>query len=295
MGYYATSACPAVSDRRLDISRLGFLSRSRSRSARFTSKPQELRCKTELTGAKTRIGVPTGRPILSTKYLDQETGLYYYGYRFYNPSLGRWPSRDPVGEDGGINLYACLQNNLLCRIDELGLADSPACCCCCAEKNVPTIVRSDIILRGGFNFLGHLVKFSVTLAYLKDSNVKGDCSFTWAELSNLPIPNQNLPGDGQWHDLPPTSASTSAWGTRKKPCGGSESFGFLDLPHVSWGEGTTPSIPLKWTHKIKVEIISTPGCKCHCSKIIAEVDRYTEWNGGNTAILKAGTMMICIP
>jgi len=51
-------------------------------------------------GAKTRIGVPTGRPILSTKYLDQETGLYYYGYRFYNPSLGRWPSRDSIEELG---------------------------------------------------------------------------------------------------------------------------------------------------------------------------------------------------
>ncbi|MBC7077604.1 MAG: hypothetical protein H5T92_04775, partial [Synergistales bacterium] len=33
----------------------------------------------------------------STKYTDPETGLLYYGYRYYSPSLGRWLSRDPVG------------------------------------------------------------------------------------------------------------------------------------------------------------------------------------------------------
>ena len=34
----------------------------------------------------------------STKYFDAETGLYYYGYRYYSPNLGRWISRDPIGE-----------------------------------------------------------------------------------------------------------------------------------------------------------------------------------------------------
>ncbi len=40
----------------------------------------------------------------STKYYDAETDLYYYGYRYYSPSLGRWISRDPIGEEGGLNL-----------------------------------------------------------------------------------------------------------------------------------------------------------------------------------------------
>ena len=35
----------------------------------------------------------------STKYCDHETGLYYYGYRYYYPGVGRWVSRDPVCED----------------------------------------------------------------------------------------------------------------------------------------------------------------------------------------------------
>ena len=32
----------------------------------------------------------------STKYYDSETGLYYYGYRFYSPALMRWLNRDPI-------------------------------------------------------------------------------------------------------------------------------------------------------------------------------------------------------
>jgi hypothetical protein len=34
----------------------------------------------------------------STKYLDHETGFYYYGYRFYSPDLNRWMNRDPLGD-----------------------------------------------------------------------------------------------------------------------------------------------------------------------------------------------------
>ena len=36
----------------------------------------------------------------STKYQDDETDFLYYGYRYYNPSTGRWLSRDPLGEPG---------------------------------------------------------------------------------------------------------------------------------------------------------------------------------------------------
>jgi RHS repeat-associated protein len=58
----------------------------------------------------------------STKYQDEETGLLYYGYRFYNPTDGRWPSRDPIGEEGGINVYAIVANNTVTDLDYLGLA-----------------------------------------------------------------------------------------------------------------------------------------------------------------------------
>ena len=57
----------------------------------------------------------------STKYQDEETGLLYYSYRYYQPSTGRWPSRDPIGITGGINLYSFCANNPLVYIDVDGL------------------------------------------------------------------------------------------------------------------------------------------------------------------------------
>ena len=57
----------------------------------------------------------------STKFTDDETDLVYYGHRYYNPSTGRWLSRDPIGEQGGPNLYAFVRNNPISLIDLLGL------------------------------------------------------------------------------------------------------------------------------------------------------------------------------
>ncbi len=61
----------------------------------------------------------------STKYFDSETGLYYYGYRFYHPVLMRWLNRDPIEENGGINLYIMSCNGLLQRYDLYGLVAPP--------------------------------------------------------------------------------------------------------------------------------------------------------------------------
>jgi hypothetical protein len=43
-----------------------------------------------------------------------------YGYRYYDPLTGRWPSRDPIEEDGGVNLYGFVGNNSSNQIDYLG-------------------------------------------------------------------------------------------------------------------------------------------------------------------------------
>ncbi|MCB1228607.1 MAG: RHS repeat-associated core domain-containing protein [Verrucomicrobiales bacterium] len=56
----------------------------------------------------------------STKYTDIETGLMEYGYREYDAEKGRWLSRDPIEERGGVNLYAMVRNRLLRQIDPLG-------------------------------------------------------------------------------------------------------------------------------------------------------------------------------
>jgi hypothetical protein len=45
-----------------------------------------------------------------------------YGYRYYDPVTGRWPSRDPIEERGGVNLYAFVGNNGVNKSDVLGLS-----------------------------------------------------------------------------------------------------------------------------------------------------------------------------
>lgn len=39
------------------------------------------------------------------------TGLYYYGYRYYQPWAGRWLSADPMGTVDGLNLFGMVRNN----------------------------------------------------------------------------------------------------------------------------------------------------------------------------------------
>ena len=58
----------------------------------------------------------------SSEYFDTETGLVYYNYRYYNPDLGRWLSKDPIGERGGYNLYVIVGNNIINNFDFIGLA-----------------------------------------------------------------------------------------------------------------------------------------------------------------------------
>jgi RHS repeat-associated protein len=58
-----------------------------------------------------------------TKWYDAESQQYYFGYRYYDPRLGRWLSRDPIREAGGFNLYAYCGNDPVNRHDPLGLAD----------------------------------------------------------------------------------------------------------------------------------------------------------------------------
>ncbi|MDK9757033.1 hypothetical protein KIV40_16865 [Vibrio sp. D173a] len=56
----------------------------------------------------------------STKRSDFESGLVYFGYRFYSPYQRRWLNRDPLQEQGGINLYAYVNGDPLGYVDPDG-------------------------------------------------------------------------------------------------------------------------------------------------------------------------------
>ena len=81
----------------------------------------------------------------------------YYGFRYYDPKTGRWPSRDPIGEEGGMNLYGFLGNNGLSSIDLLGQIDLDPlwnygrCVGDCYSDNDPTgmIIDNVLVYLGG--------------------------------------------------------------------------------------------------------------------------------------------------
>jgi RHS repeat-associated protein len=98
--------------------------------------------------------------MFSTKFYDWETSLYYYGYRYYNPSTGRWLSRDPIAEKGGLNLYGFVRNSPIGRFDVLGLQTATL---------VPAAVVSEIeagIAAGGIPYAQIAQDYSVSITYV---------------------------------------------------------------------------------------------------------------------------------
>src|SRR5690606_33390917 len=55
------------------------------------------------------------------EFIDTETGPYNYGYRYYHPQFGRLIPREPIGEEGGMNLYGFVGNDGVNDVDALGL------------------------------------------------------------------------------------------------------------------------------------------------------------------------------
>ena len=70
----------------------------------------------------------------STKHFMPEFGWYDYGRRYYAPALGRWPTRDPIEEDGGLNLYGFVRNDPTNRFDYLGQFSEFIDCCPCQKS-----------------------------------------------------------------------------------------------------------------------------------------------------------------
>jgi RHS repeat-associated protein len=54
-------------------------------------------------------------------YTDLETGIELLTHRYYDQNAGRFLTRDPIGHDGGINLYGYVTNNPTGLVDPLGL------------------------------------------------------------------------------------------------------------------------------------------------------------------------------
>jgi RHS repeat-associated protein len=62
--------------------------------------------------------------------VDEESGLHYNRHRYYDPSAGRFISKDPIGLAGGLNSYRYAPN-AIAWVDPLGLT-----CCKCLYRGV---------------------------------------------------------------------------------------------------------------------------------------------------------------
>ena len=87
------------------------------------------------TSAYTPFGVPGGNAALAKRFMFSSEewfparstlnyGLILYLYRAYSPALARFLTRDPINEQGGVNLYNFVGNNPVTRWDDLGMWDS---------------------------------------------------------------------------------------------------------------------------------------------------------------------------
>ena len=75
---------------------------------------------------KTRAKSLRTRQVARPATTKTASGVRYYGYRYYSPSLGRFINRDPIEEQGGINLYSFVGNNSINAWDYLGMYEISA-------------------------------------------------------------------------------------------------------------------------------------------------------------------------
>jgi RHS repeat-associated protein len=155
--------------------------------------------------------------------IDGETSLYNYGYRFYNVVLGRWLTRDPVGEAEDTNLYMFVANDAPNARDHVGLKQ----CCCCAED-----AKFEKIGGGAFTYplgSGHAAADQIKLVLDMSFGDSGDsecpCGLEWWEWSNNLDDRQKKRGvrESDWnqfyppeHNLPELESNFDKWKNRNK-------------------------------------------------------------------------------
>jgi insecticidal toxin complex protein TccC len=118
-------------------------------------------------GSKVDVDYKTIR--YSGKEMD-DSGLYYYGARYYAPWLQRWVSADPAGDVDGLNMYGFVGNNPLSYFDDSG------------KSRTPSELKNETI--SGFKFLSSVHHEMNTLGKQLD-DLSHPAAFRWNILKNF--------------------------------------------------------------------------------------------------------------
>ena len=151
-----------------------------------------------------KVLVETGNGVensfkFSTKYEDKETGLLYYGYRYYSVEMGRWISRDPIAEQGGVNLYGFCGNDPVDKVDYLGyLSISPGVGTEWGEvREISDRLHGIVLARVGAILGGVIYKLNNYNQYIQE--IKNHYQFNESVACQLKI--QLRPALQRFHDL----------------------------------------------------------------------------------------------
>jgi RHS repeat-associated protein len=111
---------------------------------------------------------------------DQEIGLYHLGDRYYDPTMGRFLSEDPIGVAGGLNLYVYTSNDPMSGRDPTGLTSDD----CQMGLNCPTVLRP------------MTVSTTLDLGWTDDLDLSVFLASLWEPSSPGVDPTQTPSGDG---------------------------------------------------------------------------------------------------
>ena len=220
----------------------------------------------------------------STKYWDDETGFGYWGYRYYDPRLGRWTTRDPIDEEGGANLYAFVYNDATDSFDPFGMrSEDSGCCCCCAEFIAAEFVQE---VHGGeripyraangertftvpYTTFG--LHFDVAIGISNTFGRGGDCKFEWWETAQYSGDFFDYSFDWQEQNTTGKYLMTQVWGSRPSPppCEVGHTITIPDapmLPRFRYGRAATS------TKDLDISVLVTSGCTQGCRCRVVAID-----------------------
>jgi RHS repeat-associated protein len=198
-------------------------------------------------------------PPVTPKTVRPERQLQVPGLRSYSPSLGRWLSRDPIGERGGGNLRAFVGNRPTMSVDPLGRQALPA------PVPDPWVFPPPgrEIIQGGSCCPGQAVE-ELPAAGCLGRCVKVGAVFLTVFMCPTPLgpepdPPVPPPSPEPWPEEPPDGLTPKGC----KPCVPRAGTTFFRVDIVP---PSRPHRPFKGTHTHHGFVHQSPAPKCVCTK-----------------------------